>query len=89
MDPSRAFEVTNHGFDATPAFNVTRFTAGPGFTLLSADTSLGTVAEYAVQGSAGSVTPTVSVTGSTDRFNAVAIALRGQSAGTPPGPCGR
>jgi hypothetical protein len=62
------------------------FMAGAGFTLLSADVQLGTVAQYAIQTSAGSVTPTVTVAGGMDPFNAVALGLRPATAGTAPPP---
>ena len=75
-----------YALDTTPTGRITRVTAGSGFTLLSADTALGSVAEYAIQPGAGTIAPGVTVTGGTDRFNALAIALRSQSAGTAPGP---
>jgi chitodextrinase len=78
--------VYSYAFDTTPTERITRFTAGAGFTLLSADTALGNVAQYAVQNNEGTITPGVTVTGGSDRFNALAIALRSQGAGTAPGP---
>lgn len=76
--------VYMYGFDATPSERITRFTAGSGFTLLSADTALGTVAEYAVQANAGPIASPVTVSGGSDRYNTLAIALRSESAGTKP-----
>ena len=78
--------IYSYGYDTNPTDTVTQITAGSGFTLLSADTALGTFAEYAVQGSAGAVVPGATVTGTTDPFNSVAIALKAQAAGTAPAP---
>ena len=75
-----------YALDTHPSESLTGFSAGPGFTLLSADVQLGWVAQYGVQGAAGPLSPSVTVTGSTDPFNAVALALKSASSGTPPAP---
>lgn len=62
----------------------TGMTAGSGFTLLSADTVLNAVAQYAVQSAHGSISPAVTVAGGNDRFNTVSIALKSAAAGTVP-----
>ena len=60
------------------------FTAGSGFTLVSADLLEGMVAQYAVQRRAGVVTPTITADGS-GGYASAAIALKAAAAGTPPG----
>jgi hypothetical protein len=60
--------------------------AGSGFTLLSADTVLNAAAQYQVQGAHGAINPGLTVAGSTDRFNTVAVALKSAAAGTTPPP---
>src|SRR5262249_50981542 len=72
--------------DTNPTGSVTGFSAGSGFTLLSADVQLGASAQYAVQGTAGTINPSVTVTGGADSFNAVALALKPAAAGTAPAP---
>jgi hypothetical protein len=73
-----------YAFDTHPTDTLTGFTATPGFTLLSADVQLGWVAEYGIQTNAGPINPATTVTGGTDPFNAVALALKSASAGTSP-----
>jgi len=47
---------------------------------------LGTFAQYYVQPNAVTINPTVNITGGTDAFNSIAIALKAASQGTPPSP---
>jgi chitodextrinase len=76
-----------YGFDTHNTRSITGFTAGSGFTLLSADVLLGSVSQFMVQTSPGSVTPGVTVTGgSSNAFNAVSLALKPGSGGTAPAP---
>jgi chitodextrinase len=76
-----------YGFDTHNTESITGFTGGPGFTLLSADILLGSVSQYAVQTSAGSITPGLTVTGgNSNSFNAAALALKPGPAGTAPAP---
>jgi len=79
--------VYSYAFDTHNTESITGFTAGSGFNLLSADVLLGSVSQYAVQTSPGSINPAVTVAGgSSNAFNAVALALRSAAAGTPPPP---
>ena len=78
--------IYSYGFDANTNGATNGIAAGSGFTLLSADLFVGNFAQYAVQPSAGLVSPSVAVSGSTNPFNAVAIGLRAANAGTAPGP---
>jgi hypothetical protein len=66
--------------------DVTRFSPGSGFSLLSADVFIGTVAQYSVQSSAGQINPTLTIAGGAEAFNTIAIALKPASQGTPPPP---
>jgi chitodextrinase len=76
-----------YGFDTHNTGSITGFTAGAGFTLLSADVLLGSVSQYMVQTSPGSITPGVTVTGgSSNSFNGVALALKPGPGGTAPAP---
>jgi hypothetical protein len=68
--------VYSYAFDTDNTNAATTFTAGSGFTLLSADLQLGSVAQYAVQQAAGAINPTVTVTGGANPFNAVGLALK-------------
>jgi hypothetical protein len=79
--------VYSYAFDTNNTESITGFTAGAGFNLLSADVLLGSVSQYAVQTSPGSINPAVTVSGgNSNSFNAVALALRSAAAGTPPPP---
>ncbi len=73
---------------ATPTVGSATITAiapGSGFTLLSACIFLGYFEQYQVQTTHGStLNPTVTLTGSTEAFNTIAIALKSASAGTAP-----
>jgi uncharacterized repeat protein (TIGR01451 family) len=64
-------------------FNGSSITAGPGFTLLSADLQTGSADQYMVQTVAGNVSPTFTASG-TDTWSSLAIALKSALAGTPP-----
>jgi hypothetical protein len=65
----------------------TGYTAGTGFTLLSADRRIAVVNQYTVQAASGSINPTFHTTGGAgDSFATVAVALRSAQAGTPPDP---
>ena len=67
------------------AFNGRSISAGPGFTLLSADLQVGSGDQYYVQPIAGAINPTFSTSGSAT-WGSVALALKSAVAGTPPGP---
>jgi hypothetical protein len=58
-------------------------TKGSGFTLAGADLLDGNAAQYTVQTTAGSINPTMTVSG-IDFYNTVAIALKSAPAGTAP-----
>jgi hypothetical protein len=60
-------------------------TAGPGFTLLSADRLRASAAQYQIQPEAGAINPTMTVA-SSGSMNSVAVAFQGASVGTPPRP---
>jgi hypothetical protein len=82
--------IYQYGFDTSNAFltsTLTGLTPGTNFTFLSADTMLGTFAQYSVQSAAGSITPQVNVSGETDNFNTIAVAFKSgaQGAAAPPG----
>jgi hypothetical protein len=65
----------------------TGYTAGTGFKLLSADRRIAVVQQYAIQTTAGAITPTFTATGGgTDRFTTLAVAAqgRGRRDGTRP-----
>jgi len=64
----------------------TGITAGTSFTLLSACRELGAVAQYRVQASHAAINPKLTVSGNTDHFNTVAIALKSAAAGSAPPP---
>ena len=78
--------IYSYAFNTHPTDSVMSFTAGTGFTLLSADVQFGWVAQYAIQPAAGAINPPVTVAGGTDPFNAVGLALKSASAGSPPSP---
>jgi hypothetical protein len=78
------FDTDAYGTTTPPS--LTSISAGPGFYLLSADVMLGTVAEYAVQTTAGAINPSANIVSSIDSFNAIAIALRSAHQGTAPPP---
>ena len=82
--------VYQYGYDvASPnqgATTLSQITSGSGFNLLSADVFLGTFAQYAVQAAPGPITPSVSLSGSTDSFNTISVALLSASQGTAPLP---
>lgn len=65
---------------------VSGFTAGPGFSLLSASQNISPYSEYLVQTSRAAINAAATVSGSSDEFNSVAIAFRAAAAGTAPGP---
>jgi hypothetical protein len=84
--------IYNYGYDQANSFlqpgvtlPVNSIAAGPGFSLLSADVILGSFAQYMVQASAGTLTPSANVPGGSDGFNSIAIALKSAPRGTPPG----
>lgn len=64
----------------------TGVTAGTNFTLLSACRVLGAIAQYQVQPSHAAINPALNVSGNTDHFNTVAIALKSAFAGSAPPP---
>lgn len=66
-------------------FNGTSIGAGAGQTLLSADLLAGFTAQYIIQGSAGSISPTSNPSGSVT-WASVAIAFKNATAGTAPSP---
>jgi hypothetical protein len=59
-------------------------TPGGGFVLDSADPFCSDAEEELVQSSAGSITPSFSIGGNTNKFNIVAMAFKAVSAGTQP-----
>jgi hypothetical protein len=65
-------------------YNGRSITSGLGFTLLSADLQVGSCDQYEVQGSAGSVNPSFTPSGSAT-WGSVAIALKSSASGTAPG----
>jgi hypothetical protein len=72
--------------DSTSATPMGSWTQGPNpWLLLSADLLDGSAAQYQVQASAASITPTLTMAPA-QGFTSVAIALRPASAGTPPPP---
>lgn len=69
--------------------NPSSWVAGPGFTLLDADIAWTTrqgfphASQYSVQTTAAAVNPSITTTGDTsDKFNAIAVALKAASGGT-------
>lgn len=66
-------------------YNGSSITAGPGFTLLSADLQVGSADQYLIQPAAGTVNPTFTASGSAT-WGSLALALKSASAGTPPPP---
>jgi hypothetical protein len=71
--------------DTSPGnYNGGTITAGPGFTLLSADRQTGSAAQYQIQATAGTINPSFTVSSHT--WNSAAIALKSASAGTAPPP---
>jgi hypothetical protein len=63
-------------------YNGMSITAGPGFTLLSADLQVGSADQYEVQSNPGTVATTFTVSG-TATWGSLALALNSASAGTP------
>jgi hypothetical protein len=82
--------VYQYGYDRsspdTGSSTITGFTPGNGFNLLSANVFLGVFNQFAIQQSAGAIAPSVTLSGSRDAFNTVAIALKSAPHGTVPGP---
>ena len=74
--------VTTNDFGAP----ITAITAGPGFTLLSADRLRGSAAQYAVQSDPGVINPAMTVTSLRGSMNSLTIALKAATAGTAPAP---
>jgi hypothetical protein len=66
-------------------YNGTNITAGPGFTLLSADLQVGSADQYQVQSTKGTVAATFTASGSAT-WGSLALALKSASAGTAPPP---
>src|ERR1700731_5326375 len=54
------------------------------FPTPSADVMLGSFAQYYVQPSAAPINPSVNVSGCSDAFNSIAVALKSATQGTPP-----
>jgi hypothetical protein len=78
------YDDSNAGLDPGGNIPVTSIAGGSGFSLLSADVMLGSFAQYSVQSNAATIKPSASITGGTDAFNSVAIALKSAQQGTPP-----
>jgi hypothetical protein len=82
-----AYDQANSSLAAGSGVSVSSITGGTGFSLLSADVFIGDFAQYYVQPSAGAITPSATVSGVTDTFNSVAVALKASSGqGTAPSP---
>lgn len=62
--------------------NLTNVASGSGLQLLSVDLFVGTFSQYGIQPTATNLTPTATLTSSTDAFNAVSVVLRSGSVGT-------
>jgi hypothetical protein len=76
-----SISTSNAGVSGT----LTKMTAGTNFTRRVAEYNVGQFVQISIQGSATSVNPTLTTTGtSTDAYNSVAIAIRPAMAGTPP-----
>jgi hypothetical protein len=75
--------IYHYGFAQSTTGAISNIAAGSGFSLLSADVFLGTFAQFQVQSAAGSITPSVVVTGGTDTFNSIAVALKPANQGSP------
>jgi hypothetical protein len=82
--------VYQYGYDRsspdTGSSTIMGFTPGNGFNLLSANVFLGVFSQFAIQQSAGAIVPSVTLSGSSDAFNTVAVALKSAPQGTVPGP---
>ncbi len=81
--------IYHYGYDVTlsgtPKISaITSMTPGSGFTPLSMDIMLGTFAQYTVQAAISSISPSMTVTGGSNSFNSVAIALKSATQGTAP-----
>jgi hypothetical protein len=78
------YDDANSGLAPGGTIPVTSIAGGSGFSLLSADVMLGSFAQYYVQPTATTINPPASITGGTDSFNSVAIALKSAQQGTQP-----
>ena len=78
--------VYNYAYTNNYSAAFTGMSAGSGFSLLSADRLRGAVAQYGVQGTAGNINPSLTVTASSGSFNSVALALKPATSGTAPSP---
>jgi hypothetical protein len=67
----------------TPLSTTTGFAAGAGFTLGTTDYNDGCATEYGVQSSAGSITPTMTLT-PTSTYSEYVVAFKAAAAGTAP-----
>src|ERR1700730_7830956 len=83
--------IYNYGYDDVNAslqpgdtLPVNSIAPGSGFSLLSADVMLGSFAQYFVQSRAAPINPAVNVSGGSDAFNSIAVALKADTQGTPP-----
>jgi hypothetical protein len=83
--------IYNYGYDDVNAslqpggtLPVNSIAPGSGFSLLSADVMLGSFAQYFIQPSAAPINPSVNVSGGSDAFNSIAVALKSAIQGTPP-----
>src|ERR1700731_1104904 len=83
--------IYNYGYDDVNAslqpggtLPVNSIAPGSGFSLLSADVMLGSFAQYYVQPSAAPINPAVNVSGGSDAFNSIAVALKSATQGIPP-----
>ena len=80
--------IVHYGYDASNVLGnntaMTNMDPDPGFTPFSLDIMLGTFAEYQVQTTHGAINPAVTLSGATDSFLNIALALKSASYGTPP-----
>jgi hypothetical protein len=67
-----------------PPTAVTKFAGSAGVKMLSANNVDGNACAYVIQTTHGSINPSVTVTGGTDNFQCLALALKSASAGTVP-----
>jgi hypothetical protein len=80
--------IFHYGYDASNVLGnttaMTNMTPASGFTPSSLDIMLGTFAEYQVQSAHGTINPTLTLSGATDSFLNIALALKPAANGTAP-----
>jgi hypothetical protein len=82
--------IFHYGYDASNVLGnntaMTNMAPAAGITPLSLDIMLGTFAEYEVQSTHGTINPALTLSGATDSFLNISLALKSASYGTaPPG----